>query len=70
MGNTNDMISNFLFMVIKISTFLGGISFIIGTLCPYMRYPLNEKKEYFMYMAKSYIYMSLLLIIVHIILTK
>jgi len=64
------MIADILFTIIKISTFLGGTSFVIGTLCPYMRYPLNEKKELFTYMAKSYIYMSLLLITVHIILTK
>jgi len=64
------MIADILFMVIKICTFLGGTSFVIGVSCTYMRYPLKEKKEYFMYMAKSYIYMSLLLRTVHIILTK
>ena len=64
------MIADLIFIGIKTFTFLGAISFVICVLCPYMRDPLKEKKEYFMYMAKSYIYVSLLLITVHIILTK
>lgn len=70
MGYTNDMIANIIFICIKVFTILGTTSFIVAGFCPYIAGPFKDRKEYFMYMAKAYIHASLVLIIVHIILTK
>ena len=62
--------ADILLSIIKVSTFLGTTSFITAIFCPYLGAYFEDKEEDFIYMANTYIYWSLILILIHIMETK
>lgn len=62
------MIADIVFIIIKVSTFLGCMSFGLSIVAPYVGKP--QLTNTFLEHTKGYLFYSLFFIIVHILITK